>query len=226
MRNIVSCVIAAMLLFVFNVTVAAGPEPKTEEQKTLYAIGLALSQNLATFNLSETELEMVKSGLSDGVLKREGKVDLQTYGPKIQVLQQTRLTAMAEGEKKTGKLYIDKAAAEKGVTKTASGMLYSSIKSGTGAAPKATDTVKVHYQGTLTNGAIFDSSVQRGEPATFPLNQVIPCWTEGLQLMKVGGKGKLVCPSDIAYGDRGRPPKIPPGATLIFEVELLDIVKQ
>jgi len=104
--------------------------------------------------------------------------------------------------------------------------LYSSLKPATGASPKATDTVKVHYQGTLTNGTIFDSSVQRGEPATFPLNQVIPCWTEGLQLMKVGGKGKLVCPSDIAYGDRGRPPKIPPGATLTFEVELLDIVKQ
>ena len=226
MRIAMSCLFALLPFVVSEVAVAAGAEPKTEDQKTLYALGLAISQNLSPFNLNEADLEMVKSGLSDGVLKRENKVELQTYGPKIQALQQIRLAALAEGEKKAGKSYLDKAAAEKGVTKTASGMLYSSIKPGTGASPKATDTVQVHYQGTLTNGTIFDSSVQRGEPATFPLNQVIPCWTEGLQLMKVGGKGKLVCPSDIAYGDRGRPPKIPPGATLIFEVEVLDIVKQ
>ena len=98
------------------------------------------------------------------------------------------------------------------------------IKPGTGPSPKATDKVKVHYHGTLTDGTVFDSSVQRKEPATFPLNGVIPCWTEGVQLMKVGGKSRLVCPADLAYGDRGAPPKIKPGATLVFEVELLEIV--
>jgi FKBP-type peptidyl-prolyl cis-trans isomerase FkpA/FKBP-type peptidyl-prolyl cis-trans isomerase FklB len=99
------------------------------------------------------------------------------------------------------------------------------ITPGKGAAPAAEDTVKVHYHGTLIDGTVFDSSVQRGEPATFRLNGVIKCWTEGVQRMKVGSKSRLVCPPQIAYGDRGAPPRIKPGATLVFEVELLDIVK-
>ena len=102
-------------------------------------------------------------------------------------------------------------------------MVYIEQKKGTGASPKATDTVKVHYKGTLVDGKTFDSSYDRGEPAQFPLNGVIPCWTEGVQKMAVGGKAKLVCPPAIAYGDRGSPPVIPPGATLVFEVELLEV---
>ena len=124
-----------------------------------------------------------------------------------------------------GKAALDKAAAEKGAKRTASGIVITKLKEGTGPSPKATDTVKVHYHGTLPDGKVFDSSVQRNEPATFPLNGVIPCWTEGVQIMKVGGKSKLVCPAALAYGDRGAPPDIGPGATLIFEVELLGIEK-
>ena len=205
---------------------AAEPKLETDEQKTLYALGIILSQNLGGFALSESELEIVKSGLTDGLLKRPMKVELGAFGPKVQELQQKRMAVLAAGEKKAGDAFIGKAASEKGATKTQSGMVISTIKAGSGATPKASDTVKVHYQGALTDGTIFDSSVQRGEPATFPLNRVIPCWTEGVQLMKVGGKSKLVCPATLAYGDQGRPPKIKPGATLVFEVELLDIVKQ
>ena len=205
---------------------AAGPEPKTEEQKTLYAIGIAVSRSLVPFNFTEAEMEYVKAGISDGVNGKDQKIDMKTYGPKIQELQKARMSAAAATEKKAGQAYLDKAATEKGATKTASGLIITTIKPGNGASPKATDKVKVHYTGTLTDGTVFDSSVQRNEPATFQLDRVIPCWTEGVQLMKVGGKARLVCPSSIAYGDRGAPQsKIKPGATLVFDVELLDIVK-
>ncbi|HUI25691.1 MAG TPA: FKBP-type peptidyl-prolyl cis-trans isomerase [Candidatus Kryptonia bacterium] len=216
----------AFLITVTSVARAAGPELKTEEDKTLYAIGLFLARNVSPFNLTAPELELVKVGLSDGVLGKEKKVDLETYGPKIQEMAQSRASAAAATEKKASQAFLDKAASEKGAKKTDSGLIYIEIKAGTGDSPKATDTVKVHYHGTLTDGTVFDSSVQRGQPAEFPLNGVIKCWTEGVQLMKVGGKSKLVCPSDIAYGDRGAPPKIKPGATLVFEVELLDITKK
>jgi FKBP-type peptidyl-prolyl cis-trans isomerase FkpA/FKBP-type peptidyl-prolyl cis-trans isomerase FklB len=100
------------------------------------------------------------------------------------------------------------------------------LKPGSGASPTAEDSVTVHYHGTLIDGTVFDSSVQKGQPATFKLNGVIKCWTEGVQQMKVGGKSRLVCPAQMAYGDRGAPPRIKPGATLVFEVELLDIAKK
>jgi FKBP-type peptidyl-prolyl cis-trans isomerase FkpA len=119
---------------------------------------------------------------------------------------------------------VAKAAAEPGAVKTDSGMVYRSLKDGTGASPKETDVVRVHYRGTFPDGKEFDSSVARGQPAEFPLNRVIKCWTEGVQKMKVGGKAKLTCPANVAYGEQGNPGgRIPPNATLVFEVELLAI---
>ena len=212
------------LLTLSTPLLAAPPDPANDDQKTLYALGLAISQSLGTFSLSDAELDMVKNGLTDGVLKRPPKADLQTFGPKIQQLQQSRVALVAEGEKKAGAVFLAKAASEKGATKTESGIVITTIKPGTGAVPKATDTVKVHYHGTLADGTVFDSSIKRGEPATFPLNKVIKCWTEGVQQIKVGGKSRLVCPSNLAYGDGGSPPIIKPGSTLVFEVELLEIV--
>jgi FKBP-type peptidyl-prolyl cis-trans isomerase FkpA len=202
------------------------PAGQTEEEKTLYALGAAVARNLTTFDLTEAELKHVQAGFADSALKKTVAVDVQAYIPKIQELQNTRMAAAAAIEKKSGDEYLVKAAGETGAKKTESGLVYSEIKPGAGPSPAATDTVKVHYHGTLPDGKVFDSSVQRNEPATFPLNGVIPCWTEGVQLMKVGGKSKLVCPSAIAYGDRGAPPDIKPGATLVFEVELLSIEKQ
>ena len=119
--------------------------------------------------------------------------------------------------------FLEKAAAEPGAVKTPSGLVYRELRPGTGPTPEATDMVTVNYRGTLIDGTEFDSSYKTNEPAQFPLNHVIPCWTEGVQKMKVGGKSKLVCPAAIAYGEKGSPPVIPPDATLVFEVELLAI---
>jgi FKBP-type peptidyl-prolyl cis-trans isomerase FkpA len=201
-------------------TMARAAEPQTDEQKALYALGVAMSQNLTSFSLTDAELEFVKAGLADGAKgKTPANYDPQPHFTKLQEMQTTRAAA-------AGKAALDKAAAEKGAKRTASGLVITTIKEGTGAAPKATDTVKVHYHGTLPNGKVFDSSRNRGEPATFPLDGVIKCWTEGVQTMKVGGKSKLTCPADMAYGDRPPPGSgIPPGSPLIFEVELLSIEK-
>ncbi len=120
---------------------------------------------------------------------------------------------------------LSSAAKEAGAIVTPSGLVYRSLKDGTGASPGASDTVKVHYRGTFPDGREFDSSYARGQPAQFPLNRVIRCWTEGVQRMKVGGKAKLTCPPAVAYGERGAGGVIPPNATLQFEIELLDIVR-
>ena len=204
---------------------AADVKLDTEDQKTLYALGLALSRNLDSFNLTADELAVVSAGMSDGVLKKEPKVSLDDYRQKLQALSQARAAQVAEVEKKAGDTFLTKMAAEKGAVKTDSGLIYIETAPGTGDIPKATDTVKVHYHGTLRDGTVFDSSVERKTPATFPLNRVIPCWTEGVQKMKVGGKARLICPAAIAYGDRAMGPKIKPGAALAFDVELLEIVK-
>ena len=222
MRTIVLCV---PVLLGIGFSAAQAADLANDEQKTLYAIGVAVSQSLSDLALSESELEIVKSGLSDGILQRPLKVDPKAFAPKVQQLVQARGAIIAEKEKKVGAAFLTKAAAEPGAKKTTSGAIVTTLKEGNGPSPKASDTVKVHYQGTLVNGKVFDSSIQRGQPATFPLGNVIKCWTEGVQEIKVGGKARLVCPADIAYGDRGSPPTIKPGATLVFEVELLEIVK-
>ena len=222
MRTIV---IWSTVLILATAVNAMADEPKleTEEQKTLYALGLTINRSLSPFNLSSAELELVEAGLADGSLHKTPKVDLEAYGPKIKQLQETRAAAVAAAEKKTSQAFVDKAARETGAMKTASGLVMIPVTPGTGASPKATDTVTVNYEGRLTDGTVFDSSVQRGGPATVPLNGVIKCWTEALPLVKVGGKSRLVCPADLAYGDQGWPPLIKPGAILVFEVELLGI---
>ena len=218
MRKLMIIVFVALLAIP-----ACSQSPKTEDQKAFYALGVHLNKQLSVFDLSPEELKYVQQGMSDAAAGKKLAAEPETNMQHIGLLAQTRMLRTAEKQKELAKPFLEKAAAEKGAQKTASGLIYTEIKPGSGAQPKASNTVKVHYTGTLIDGKEFDSSVKRGQPVEFPLGQVIPCWTEGVGMMKVGGKAKLVCPSNIAYGDQGRPPTIPGGATLIFEVELLDV---
>ncbi|HEY6099049.1 MAG TPA: FKBP-type peptidyl-prolyl cis-trans isomerase, partial [Anaeromyxobacter sp.] len=202
--------------------------PKADDPKTLYGVGLAIARSLDTFALTPAELDQVLKGVRDGVTGTP-KASLD---PKLQAaindLARSRAPKAAEKaatrEKQVGAPYLAKMAKDPKARKTPSGAIVIPEQDGTGATPKETDKVKVNYTGTLVNGTVFDSSAGRG-PAEFPLNQVVKCWTEALQLMKVGGKAKVVCPAAIAYGDKGSPPVIPGNAVLTFDVELLDIVK-
>jgi FKBP-type peptidyl-prolyl cis-trans isomerase FkpA len=200
----------------------AAPALTTDDEKTIYALGLSIARSIAQFDLSPAELDIVKRALTDGTSGKPAE-ELQTWGPKIQPFAQARSARVAEREKVASNAYLTKAASEPGAVKTDSGLIYRELRPGTGASPVATDTVKVNYRGTLVDGKEFDSSYARNEPAQFALGSVVKCWTEGVQKMKVGGKAQLVCPSGLAYGDTGRP-GIPGGATLVFEIELLDIV--
>ncbi len=205
---------------------ASAADLKTDDQKSLYAIGYVVgSRNLGPLNLKPDELKIVEQGLADGAVGKKAAIDTEKQMDAVNKFAQGRSNAAADKEKVAGREFLEKAAKEPGASKLPSGLIFKTLTPGTGASPAATDKVKVQYEGKLTNGTVFDSSYKRGQPAEFGLNQVIKCWTEGVQKMKVGEKARLVCPSDIAYGDHGHPPSIPGGATLVFEVELLAINK-
>jgi FKBP-type peptidyl-prolyl cis-trans isomerase len=205
----------------------AAPAAKApvDTDRALYSVGLAVARSLDVFALQPGELEKVIQGIRDGTAgKPKFQLDEKSQ-QQVNELARSRMAVTAEREKSKGAGYLDKMAKEKGAMKTASGAVVIPEKQGTGASPTATDKVKVHYEGKLVDGTVFDSSRKRNEPAEFPLNGVIKCWTEALQKMKVGGKAKVVCPAAIAYGEQGRPPVIPGNAVLTFDVELLQIVK-
>jgi FKBP-type peptidyl-prolyl cis-trans isomerase FkpA len=197
---------------------------KTEDDKTFYAMGFMLGANLQRLNLNDKELGALYSGIVASAAGEKSKVEMSIYQPKIQQMFKSRMESVAKKEKEAGdKFLADYMKKNPNAKKTESGLVYEILKEGTGGTPKATDTVEVHYHGTLTSGEVFDSSVDRGKTISFPLNRVIKGWTEGLQLVKEGGKVRLVIPSELAYGENGAPPKIPGGATLMFEVELFKI---
>lgn len=198
---------------------------KNDDQRTAYAYGYKVGQNLAPLGLNEAEISALAKGLREAAGGKPSAVNMALYLPKVGDMIQAHMAAKVAPEKKKGAAFADKFAKEEGVKPIQGGGYLKMLTEGNGAQPSAEDTVKVNYEGTLIDGTKFDSSYDRGEPATFPLNRVIPCWTNGVAMMKVGGKAKLVCPSDVAYGDQGHPPTIPGGSTLIFTVELLDVTK-
>lgn len=218
-----TAVALAASLLVFSVCHAA--ETPASDDKTLYAIGANIARSLQVFSLSQDEFDMVIKGLRETQAGTQSGIDLSAYNARIQELAKARRKVQGEKQAAPGREFLEQAAKEKGAVKTGSGMVYQSIAEGTGDSPRASDTVKVNYRGTLIDGKEFDSSYRRNKPIEFKLDGVIKCWTEGVQKMKAGGKARLVCPPGLAYGDNGAGDMILPGATLVFEVELLEIKK-
>ncbi|WP_317166768.1 FKBP-type peptidyl-prolyl cis-trans isomerase [Spirosoma aureum] len=198
-----------------------------------YSIGLFMAQNLKQQGMTDLNSALLTQGLEDALQGQKTKLSqeqagqlLNAYAQKQMAVRNAESLKVSSENKKIGTAFLTENKAKAGVVTTASGLQYSVEKEGTGAKPTATDRVKVHYTGRLLDGKVFDSSVERGQPAEFGVNEVIKGWTEALQLMPVGSKWKLYIPSDLAYGDRGAGADIKPGSTLVFDVELLDIVKQ
>ncbi len=221
--------VLALGLLVSSASAQDKPDLTNPKQKTSYAIGLSVGTSLKRQDI-DVDVKALHAGIADGFAGTPALTDEEQRAV-IMDLQKSAMSKMEEKNKaaavtnlKAGEDFLAANAKKEGVKTTASGLQYKVIKSGSGPSPKATDTVKVHYNGTLIDGTVFDSSIRRGSPATFPVDGVIPGWTEALQLMKVGDKWQLFIPSKLAYGEQG-PGPIGPNATLIFDVELLGIEK-
>ena len=223
-RRALPLVFACAMTLPVGQVLANDPVLETDEDRLSYSLGVLISENLKQQNFEDLNLDLLYQGIGQNTAGEsqltvdEAREHLQTYQRKLQ-------DEKAEAAKEAGKAYLDENAKREGVQVTDSGLQYEVVADADGEKPGIDDTVKVHYVGTLEDGTEFDSSVARGEPAEFPLKGVIPGWTEGLQLMPVGSKYRFVIPSELAYGDRGAGPRIGPGATLIFDVELIEIVK-
>ena len=206
-------------------------KPETEKEKISYAIGINMAQSLNDIK-DEIDLPMLQKGMTDNFQEKELLVSteearslLQAFTEKLRVQEQEKFAKSVQKNLEEGQAFLEKNKTKEGVITTESGLQYKILKEGNGKSPKASDRVKVNYEGTKLDGTVFDSSYKRGEPVTFQVNQVIKGWTEGLQLMKEGGKYKLFIPADLAYGERGAGGgEIGPNEVLIFDVELLEVL--
>jgi FKBP-type peptidyl-prolyl cis-trans isomerase len=230
-RTLLALVALATLSSVLYAQAQPAP-PQTMLEKVSYGIGLGLGRNLARDNV-KLDLNWLVKGIQHGSDKtakallsdEDYQKTMIAFEEQLRKQQEDAAVAAAAKNKTAGEAFLAANGKKQGVVTTASGLQYQILKRGTGATPKANDEVSVHYHGTLIDGTVFDSSVQRGQPASFPVNRVIPGWTEALQLMKTGDKFRLFIPADLAYGESGSGDIIGPHATLIFDVDLLEILK-
>lgn len=229
MKKIVSVVLVATMMSTLLISCdksyadAFSGKLENEVDSVSYAIGLNIAENLKNSGFDSIDVSALASAIESVYAGDSALITTDQAGVIINNYMMKASQAKAAGAKQAGLDFLTENGKKPGVITTASGLQYEIIKEGTGKQPLATDVVTVHYQGTLIDGTVFDSSLERGEPATFPLNGVIPGWTEGLQLLKEGSKARLYIPSDLAYGDNGAGDLIGPGSTLIFDVELLKV---
>jgi FKBP-type peptidyl-prolyl cis-trans isomerase FklB len=201
-------------------------ELETPAQKASYGIGLNMGKSLAQEGMDDLDSKAVAQGIEDAVGKKEQRLKDDELAEAFAFLQkraEERMAAMKEEAAKAGKQFLEENGKREGVVTTESGLQYEVLKKAEGEQPKATDVVSVHYEGKLTDGSVFDSSIERGTPIELPVSGVIPGWVEGLQLMHVGEKYKLYIPSELAYGEQSPTPAIPANSVLVFELELLEI---
>lgn len=201
-------------------------ELKTPAQKASYGIGLNMGKSLAQEGMDDLDSQAVAQGIEDAIGKKEQKLkddELVEAFAFLQKRAEERMAALNDEAAKAGKKFLEDNAKREGVKTTASGLQYEIVTKAEGAQPKATDVVSVHYEGRLTDGKVFDSSIQRGSPIDLPVSGVIPGWVEALQLMHVGEKAKLYIPSELAYGAQSPSPAIPANSVLVFDLELLSI---
>ncbi len=205
-------------------------EPETDKEKISYAIGVNMAQSIKDIS-DEIDLSMLQKGMTDKLREKELLVSneeaqslLMAFTEKLRIREQEEYTKLAQKNLEAGQAFLDENKTKEGIITTESGLQYKILKEGEGKSPGESDRIKVHYKGTKLDGTVFDSSYDRGQPAAFQADQVIKGWTEGLQLMKEGGKYRLFIPGDLAYGQRGRTPQIGPNELLIFEVELLEVL--
>jgi FKBP-type peptidyl-prolyl cis-trans isomerase FklB len=224
--------VAVAALFAAGLYAQDKVELKDAKQKASYAIGMDIGSNFKRQDL-DIDAKALAAGIADTMTGKtqlteaEARVVLEEFKKQMMAKMESKQKTDADKNIKEGEAFLTANGKKEGVKTTATGLQYKVLKpgDGKGKTPKATDTVKVHYHGTLIDGSVFDSSVERGEPATFGVGQVIPGWTEVLQLMKEGDKWQVYIPSKLAYGERGPSPKIGPNSTLIFDVELLSVEK-
>ena len=221
-------IIAALILIMALPAYAAKKKPVyrpvTEKQKTLYAVGLVLARQLEVFDLTPAEFRIVRRGLNDAAKGRKPKVDFATYSRKSQELATARRDA--HGKKLAPKVpeFMAHEAAKEGAVKTASGLIYQPVKEGDGASPAPTDKIKVHYRSTLIDGKEMENTYKSGQPDELVVNEFMKCLSEGIQMMKQGGRARMICPPETALGKEGNG-VIPPDATLVFDVELVEVKK-
>ena len=226
-HQVIALFLGASLLASCNKGINRDVKLDNDEKKVSYAIGQEIGRGMKSQGI-KVDVNVLAASIQDALEGKEPKLkpeEAQKAMMDMRMKMMEDRKQQAEQNVEKGKKYLEDNKAKEGVKVTESGLQYKVLKEGEGAQPKETDTVKVHYKGTLIDGTEFDSSYSRNEPAEFPVNRVIKGWIEGLQLMKVGSKYQFFIPSDLAYGPQGRP-SIPPNSVLVFEVELLDIVKE